>query len=41
MNKNRKENIEFRDYFKLSSSMQKEILLKIKYSDFCYSLAKH
>ena len=37
-NKNRQENIDFINEYNLSSKKQKEILLKIKPEDFCYTL---
>src|SRR5665647_1596318 len=37
-NDKRRENIEFINHYNLSSSRQKDILLKIEPDDFCYSL---
>jgi len=37
-NENRKENIDFINEYNLSSRRQKEILLRVKTEDFCYSL---
>jgi len=38
LNKNRQENIDFINNYNISSTRQKDILLKIKAEDFCHSL---
>lgn len=37
-NENRQENIGFINHYNLTSKMQKEILLQIKFDDFCHTL---
>ena len=38
LNKNRQENIDFINNYNISSTKQKDIILKIKVEDFCHSL---
>ncbi|WP_156286012.1 hypothetical protein [Oceanivirga salmonicida] len=38
MNENRKENIDFINEYNIRSDKQKQILLKLKTNDFCYTL---
>lgn len=41
MNRNRKENREFIDEYNIRNDKQKQILLNLKVTDFCYSVRNH